>query len=121
MAERLKQLTQDSTYHGHAGLASAFATLAHRKIRPGGVVAFVLPFTAINGSSWAKFRELIAASYTDISIVSIAANGKAMSFSSDTGIAECLVIARKSGDGNDTSHTKSGALHISAPSSTRSR
>ena len=103
MAERLKRLAQGSTYHGHAGLASAFATLAHRKVRAGGIVAFVLPFTAINGSSWAKFRQLIAASYTDISIVSIAANGKAMSFSSDTGIAECLVIARKSGDGNDTS------------------
>ena len=103
MANRLKRLAQDSTYHGHAGLASAFATLAHRKVRPGGTVAFVLPFTAANGSSWAKFRELIAASYTDISIVSIAANGKEMSFSSDTGIAECLVVARKRGNENDVS------------------
>ena len=100
MANRLKRLAQASTYHGHAGLASAFATLAHRKVRPGGLVAFVLPFTAINGSSWAKFRELIAASYTDTSIVSIAANGKDMSFSSDTGIAECLLIARKTKDSN---------------------
>ena len=103
MADQLKRLAQNSTYHGHAGLASAFATLAHRKVRPGGTVAFVLPFTAINGSSWAKFRELIATSYTDISIVSIAANGKAMSFSSDTGIAECLVIARKNGETSDAS------------------
>ena len=103
MAERLKRLAQNSTYHGHAGLASVFATLAHRKVRPGGIVAFVLPFTAINGSSWAKFRELIAASYADVSIVSIAANGKDMSFSSDTGIAECLVIARKRSDENDVS------------------
>ena len=101
MADRLKRLAQDSTYHGHAGLASAFATLAHRKVRPGGLVAFVLPFTAINGSSWAKFRQLIADIYTDISIVSIAANGKDMSFSSDTGIAECLVIARKRSDEKD--------------------
>ena len=103
MAERLKRLAQDSTYHGHAGLASAFATLAHRKVRPGGTVAFVLPFTAINGSSWVKFRELVAASYTDISILSIAANGKAMSFSSDTGIAEVLVIARKNEETSDAS------------------
>ena len=105
MAHRLKQLVRDvidqgviyhsTTYHGHAGLASAFADLAERKIRPGGVIALVLPFTAINGSSWAKFRELIATRYTNITIVSIAANGKDMSFSSDTGMAECLVIARK--------------------------
>ena len=105
MACRLKQLAKDvtadgvtyhsTTYHGHAGLASAFADLAERKIRPNGVVALVLPFTAINGSSWAKFRELIATRYTDITIVSIAANGKDMSFSSDTGMAECLVVARK--------------------------
>ncbi len=95
MATRLKRLAKDSTYHGHAGLASAFVQLCHRKLKPGGVIALVLPFTAINGSSWVKFRELLATKYTDLSILSIAANGKAMSFSSDTGIAECLVVARK--------------------------
>ena len=95
MAERLKRLAKDSAYHGHAGLASAFAQLCHRKLKPGGVIALVLPFTAINGSSWSKFRRLIATEYTDLTVVSIAANGKDMSFSSDTGIAECLVIARK--------------------------
>ena len=31
--------------------------------------------------------------YSDLSVLSIAANGKDMSFSSDTGMAECLVIA----------------------------
>ena len=95
MASRLKRLAKASTYHGHAGLASAFAQLCHRKLKPGGVIALVLPFTAINGSSWAKFRELLATKYTDLTVVSIAANGREMSFSSDTGIAECLVVARK--------------------------
>ena len=95
MAARMKARTANTCYHGHAGLASAFAALANRKVRSGGVVAFVLPFTAINGASWAKFRELIATQYTDITVVSIAANGKDMSFSSDTGMAECLVIARR--------------------------
>ena len=99
MASRLKRLAKDSTYHGHAGLASAFAQLCHRKLKPGGVIALVLPFTAINGSSWAKFRELVATEYTDLSVVSIAANGKDMAFSSDTGIAECLVVARKDASG----------------------
>ena len=95
MAKKLKGLATDMSYHGHAGLGSAFFALAHKKVRPGGVVAFVLPFTAINGSSWAKFRELIAKQYTNVTIVSIAANGRDMSFSSDTGMAECLVIGRK--------------------------
>ena len=95
MASRMKEKSRNTCYHGHAGLGSAFAALADYKVRPGGVIAFVLPFTAINGSSWAKFREMMATRYTDISIVSIAANGKEMSFSSDTGIAECLFVGRK--------------------------
>ena len=95
MAARMRAKSRNTCYHGHAGLASAFAALADRKVKPGGVVAFVLPFTAINGASWAKFRELIATRYTDVTVVSIAANGKDMSFSSDTGIAECLIIGRK--------------------------
>ena len=95
MAKRLKRLAKDGSYHGHAGLGSAFAALAEKKVRPKGVIAFVLPFTAINGPSWAGFRELIATRYTDITVVSIAANGNDMSFSSDTGMAECLIIARR--------------------------
>ena len=94
MAKRLKRLANKTCYHGHAGLGSAFAALAEKKIRPGGVIAFVLPFTAINGPSWTKFRELIATHYTDITVTSIASNGKDLSFSSDTYMRECLIIAR---------------------------
>ena len=102
MAQRLGDLAEGTTYHGHAGLASAFAQIAHLKLRPGGVMALVLPFTAMNGASWAKFRRLIARSYVDTSIVSIAANGTGMAFSSDTEIAECLVIGRKREEHNRT-------------------
>ena len=80
MAARMNEQTENTCYHGHAGLASAFVALADRKVRPGGIVAFVLPFTAINGSSWAKFRQLIATDYTDVMIVSIAANGSICRF-----------------------------------------
>ena len=99
MARRLRRLTRNSVYHGHAGLGSAFASLGRRKLKPGGVIGLVLPFTAINGSSWAKFRKMISDEFTDVSIVSISSNGKDMSFSSDTGMAECLVIARKGSSG----------------------
>ena len=97
MANRLKQLAADTCYHGHAGESSVFAALADKKLRPNGVIALVLPFTAINGASWSRFRELIATQYNDVTIVSIAANGHDMSFSSDTGMAECLIIGRKIG------------------------
>ena len=95
MAERLIKLADNSCYHGHAGLGAAFAAIADKKVRPGGVIALLILFTAVSGASWAKFRRLIAEKYTDVTIVSIAANGTDMSFSSDTGVAECLVIGRR--------------------------
>ena len=95
MATRLKQLAKDTCYHGHAGLASVFASLADKKVRPNGIIALVLPFTAINGSSWAKFRQLIATQYTDITIASIAGVDTELSFSSDTNMGECLIVGRK--------------------------
>ncbi len=38
MAKSLRQYTKDTCYHGYAGIASAFAALAHNKIKPGGVL-----------------------------------------------------------------------------------
>ncbi len=101
MSTRLTQLSRNSYYHGHAGLGSAFAAIADKKVRPGGALALVLPFTAINGSSWVKFRQMIATQYTDVTIISIAADGNDISFSSDTGIAECLVIGRRRSKGSE--------------------
>ena len=95
MATRLKQLAKDTCYHGHAGLASVFASLADKKVRPNGIIALVLPFTAINGSSWAKLRQLIATQYTDITIASIVGVDTELSFSSDTNMGECLIVGRK--------------------------
>ena len=95
MGNRMNQFGRGTCYHGNAGIASAFAALAHRKLKPGGVLALVLPLSAASGLSWQAFRRMVAQGYTGLSVLSIAANGKDMSFSSDTGLAECLVIARK--------------------------
>ena len=95
MAKRMNALKKDTCYHGNAGIASAFAALADKKIRPGGVLALVLPLSIATGLAWREFREMLAREYTDVSILSIAASGRDMSFSSDTGMAEALVIARK--------------------------
>ena len=95
MSKRMSQLKRGTVYHGNAGIASAFASLGHRKLKAGGVLALVLPLSAAVGMSWQNFRNMLAQDYTDISVLSIAANGRDMAFSSDTGMAECLVVARK--------------------------
>ena len=95
MGRRANRLADNTCYHGNAGIASAFAALAHKKLKPGGVLALVLPLSVANGLSWQGFRDMLDDDYTDVTILSIAANGREMSFSSDTGMAECLVIARR--------------------------
>ena len=91
---------RDTCYHGNAGIASAFAALADHKLKPGGVFALVLPLSAATGLSWRGFREMLGTSYTDLTVLSMAtASSDELSFSADTGMAECLVIARKLGVG----------------------
>ena len=95
MGKRLNQVGRGTCYHGNAGIASAFAALANKKLKPGGVLALVLPLSAAGGLSWQGFRQMVTAWYDDITVFSITANGKDMSFSSDTGMGECLVVATK--------------------------
>ncbi len=95
MGARMREMGSRTCYHGNAGLASAFAALADKKLKPGGVLAMVLPLSVSAGKSWQKFRSMLNDEYSDLEVLSIAADDKDMSFSSDTGMAECLVIARK--------------------------
>ena len=103
MAKHLSKLKAGSCYHGHAGMASAFAALAHRKLKPGGILALVLPLTASAASSWQSFRQMLGQGYTGLTVLSIAASDNDdLSFSSDTGMAECLVVARKEKPNNNS-------------------
>ena len=95
MGTRATKLAKNTCSDGNAGLASTFAALAHKKVKLGGVLALVLPLSAATGPSWTKLRAMLARDYTDMIVVSIAANGRDMAFSFDTGMAECLVIARR--------------------------
>ena len=101
MGRRINEFGRGTCYHGNAGIASAFAGLAHRKLKPGGVLALVLPLSAASGLSWQRFRRMLGEGYTDLTVLSIAANGREMSLSSDTGMAECLVVARKRDGANN--------------------
>ena len=117
MSKRMGTLKKDTCYHGHAGMASAFAALGHRKLKPGGVLALVLPLTAAAASSWRGFREMVESEYTDLHILSIAASGMDMSFSSDTGMADCLVIGRKRVREIDHSNSAPSPLHFATRTS----
>ncbi len=102
MAKRAKQLMkrlpEGKSAHGNAGEASFFLVLSHRKIKAGGVLALVMPLSLISGEAWEASRALLANSYSDLVMVSIAgASNEEMSFSADTGMGECLVVGRKTG------------------------
>lgn len=81
---------------GNAGIASHFVDLGDKMLKCNGRMAIVLPVNAIAGTSWRKVRNLWAHKYRDVIVVTIAdANDDSSSFSADTNIAECLVIATK--------------------------
>ncbi len=97
MADRVQALTKDAPSHGNAGLSSEFVELAHRKVRDSGTMAMVLPLSAMSGSSWDAIRSRWREEYDGIIVVTVAGVGNyESSFSADTGMAECLLIARRS-------------------------
>ncbi|WP_162909812.1 hypothetical protein [Aggregatilinea lenta] len=96
MAEATKRFAQGTCYHGNAGEASIFLALADRKLKPGGMLALVMPLTLLSGSSWQQARTLLARQYSNLIVVTIAGGGSSeMSFSADTGMGECLIIGKK--------------------------
>ena len=96
---RLLSLTRHGNpYHGNAGLASAFLGLADKKLKIGGTLALVMPQSMLSGQAWEKARTLLRRHYSDIVVVTIAGEKvHEISFSADTGLGECLVIAHKWG------------------------
>lgn len=94
--KNLRKKIEKPVGNGYAGLASDFIDLAHVKLKEGGIMGLVLPGAFAAGSSWEKTRQLLAADYSDITVVSITSTGeKDVAFSADTGMAEVLVVATK--------------------------
>ena len=97
MSTLSKEYGKGTCAHGYAGLASWFVALADRMVRKTGTVAIVLPMTALQGTSWQKARQLIARSYRDVTVLTIAAARQDdQSFSADTGMAETMIVCRES-------------------------
>ena len=78
------------------GAGPDFVDLADRMLKRNGRMAFVLPLTAITGSSWQKVRKMWAEEYHNVLVITIAdALTENCAFSADTNMAEGLVIATK--------------------------
>ena len=118
LSAHLRRLGAGGHAHGHAGLASYFVDLAHRKTARDGILALVLPLTALSGQSWGKIRSLWHSEYTAVIIVTISQGGShSRSFSADTGMAECLFVATK-GHGQSDSPRASFVVLESQPRGT---
>ena len=103
----------DPAGHGHAGLASNFLDLAHQKLRPGGVLALVLPLTFASGGAWGGARSLLARWYRDIAVIAIATTGaEDRAFSDDTGMAESLLLAVRRDEPIDATPDAAPALFV---------
>ena len=89
--------------HGNAGLASNFLDLAEAKVKPGGVLALVMPLSLLQGNAWAASRELLRSRYEGTTVISLASGGRdeQKSFSADTGMGEVLVVARRRREADD--------------------
>ena len=99
MQRKLNSLAgQDTLGTGNAGLASHFVDLGLRKLNAEGTLAYVLPLSAAVGESWTRVRQAIERRFNDLTVISVAAAGSDdRSFSADTGIAEILLVAKRTG------------------------
>ncbi|MCX8501831.1 MAG: hypothetical protein ORO03_09095, partial [Alphaproteobacteria bacterium] len=96
MSAKTAKLINKTSAHGNAGEASIFFVLGDRKLKVGGTMALVMPISLVTGNSWENTRKALAENYDNLIIITIAGGGSHdMSFSADTGMGECLIIARK--------------------------
>jgi len=99
LAASTGEIRGNKASHGNAGIASNFIDLAHAKLKPGGVLALILPASLVSGAAWGGARWLLALQYEKIAVVSISGHGdetsEARAFSADTGMAEVIVLATK--------------------------
>jgi hypothetical protein len=101
MSKATQRLTKGTSAHGNAGEASIFLVLADRKLKQNGMLALVMPLSLMSGVAWEASRAVLARNYSGLILASIAASDDdQMSFSSDTGFGECLVVGQKHPEGS---------------------
>ena len=96
LSNRSKLLGEGTPANGYAGMASHFLALADRKLKIGGTLAMVMPQMLLSGTSWEQARQVLRNHYGNITIVTTAGEkSHDKSFSADTGLGECLLVASK--------------------------
>ena len=91
---------------GTNGFVSAFVDLADKKLKTGGTMGFILPLTVLRSPTTEKLREMWATQYHNVVVVTMAqAKVEDCTFSADTAMAECIVVATK-GTGDNTGRGK---------------
>ena len=96
--EALRRAHGGEWTHGQAGHGPDFSALAHRKLKPGGVFASVLPLTAAHAPTWSGFRKSIEAHYDDVTAIAFTINAvasKGAMMSADTHMNEMLLVGTK--------------------------
>lgn len=91
MGKCLAKLYAKTCAHGHAGLASYFLAICHKKLKPGGRMGVILPGTVASGASWSCVRSMLNEWYDDIALIHVGAG----TYSSSTYMHETMLLARK--------------------------
>ena len=96
LLHRIRRSIKNPAGNGNAGLASNFLDIAHAKVRPGGILAMVMPLSLVQGASWEAARKLLSEEYKHRTVIGLAAAAdKDKSFSADTDMGEVLITARR--------------------------
>ena len=86
---------------GTNGFVSAFVDLADKKLRNGGTMGFILPLTVLRSPTTQELRDMWANEYHNVVVITMAqAKAEDCTFSADTTMAECIVVATKGIDEN---------------------
>jgi hypothetical protein len=80
---------------GQAGEGLLFLYLAHKFVRDGGVIAFVLPRNILMGVSWFLARVLLATNYHLKYVVVSSDPENGYNFSEGTSLSEVLIVAKR--------------------------
>jgi len=86
---------------GQAGEGLLFLCLAHKMLKDGGKLCFVLPKSFLTGVSWFLVRSLLL-SDCNFEYIVVSYDPEGSNFSESTSLSECLIIARKTDKENKT-------------------
>ncbi len=108
LLKRDARLSKGTCRDKKAGMSTAFAAIADRKIKDGGKVGLILPLTAAAAGSFRKMRAMFEECYRDVIAAAFGGDG---SISADTNMGEMTLFARKGNSGREGV----GYVHIDAP------